>query len=60
MEYEKVRDNKNYMFAPFRSTEEYKLLFEEVMNVIPKGEQFKFVIFMERFRSSILTDKERE
>tara|TARA_Y100000296_G_scaffold46836_1_gene53702 strand:- start:49 stop:231 length:183 start_codon:yes stop_codon:yes gene_type:complete len=60
MKYEKVRDNKNYMFAPFHSTEEYKQMFEEVMDVIPKGEQFKFVMFMERFRSSILTDKERE
>ena len=49
-----------HMFAPFHSTEEYKQLFEEVMDVIPKGEQFKFVMFMERFRSSILTDKEGE
>ena len=48
------------MFAPFHSTEEYKQFFEEVMDVIPEGEKFKFVIFMERFRSSILTDKEGE
>ena len=54
--YKKVRDNKNYMFAEFRSKEEYQNAYESVMDNTIKGNQFELVIFIERLRTTMLTD----
>ena len=54
--YKKVRDNKNYMFAEFRSKEEYQNAYESVMDNTIKGNQFELVIFIERLRTTMLTE----
>jgi|TARA_Y100000310_G_scaffold190819_1_gene190806 hypothetical protein len=54
--YKKVRDNKNYMFAEFHSKEEYQNAYESVMDNTIKGNQFELVIFIERLRTTMLTE----
>ena len=54
--YKKVRDNKNYMFAEFRSKEEYQNAYESVMDNTIKGNQFELVIFIERLRTTMLAE----
>ena len=56
--YKKVRDNKNYMFAEFHSKEEYQNAYESVMDNTIKGNQFELVIFIERLRTTMLTERE--
>ena len=56
--YKKVRDNKNYMFAEFRSKEEYQNAYESVIDNTIKGNQFELVIFIERLRTTMLTERE--
>ena len=54
--YKKVRDNKNCMFAEFHSKEEYQNAYESVMDNTIKGNQFELVIFIERLRTTMLTE----
>ena len=54
--YKKVRDNKYYMFAEFHSKEEYQNAYESVMDNTIKGNQFELVIFIERLRTTMLTE----
>ena len=56
--YKKVRDNKNYMFAEFRSREEYKDAYKSVMNNTLKNNQFELVVFIERLRTTMLCSLE--
>ena len=51
------RDNKNYMFAEFRSKEEYQEAYKSVMNNTLKDNQFELVVFIERLRSTMLTER---
>ena len=55
--YEKVRDNKNYMFAEFRSREEYKDAYKSVLDNARKGTQAELVIFIERLRTTMIEGK---
>jgi len=52
--YEKVRDNKNYMFAEFHSKDEYQQAYESVLNNTKRNSQFELVIFIERLRTTML------
>ena len=56
--YKKVRDNKNYMFAEFRSREEYQDAYKSVMNNTLKNNQFELVVFIERLRTTMLCSLE--
>ena len=53
----KVRDNKNYLFAPFNSSEEYKEAYKSVNKKLPSKDRFEFLMFVERIRSTILTER---
>ena len=53
-EYKKVRDNKNYMFAEFRSKKEYQDAYKSVMDNTLKDSQFELMIFIERLRTTML------
>ena len=57
--YKKVRDNKNYMFSKFRSKEEYQEAYKSVMDNTLKDSQFELVIFVERLRTTMLTEREK-
>ena len=52
--YEKVRDNKNCMFAEFHSKDEYQQAYESVLNNTKRNSQFELVIFIERLRTTML------
>ena len=56
--YEKVRDNKNYMFAEFHSKDEYQQAYESVLNNTKRNSQFELVIFIERLRTTMLCSLE--
>ena len=56
--YEKVRDNKNYMFAEFHSKDEYQQAYKSVLNNTRKGSQSELVIFIERLRTTMLSSIE--
>ena len=45
------------MFAEFRSKEEYQEAYKSVMNNTLKDNQFELVVFIERFRSTMLTER---
>tara|TARA_R100001530_G_scaffold132718_1_gene105394 strand:- start:20 stop:175 length:156 start_codon:yes stop_codon:yes gene_type:complete len=47
---------KNYMFAEFKSQEEYQDAYKSVMDNTFKGSQFELIIFIERLRSTMLTE----
>ena len=53
-EYKKVRDNKNYMFAEFRSKKEYQEAYKSVINNTLNADQFELVVFIERLRTTML------
>ena len=48
--------SKNYMFAEFHSKKEYQEAYESVLNNTLKGSQFELVIFIERLRTTMLTE----
>ena len=52
--YEKVRDNKNYMFGEFHSKDESQQAYESVLNNTKRNSQFELVIFIERLRTTML------
>ena len=45
---------KNYMFAEFKSQDEYQNAYKSVMNNTLKDDQFELVIFIERLRTTML------
>jgi hypothetical protein len=57
-EYKKVRDNKNYMFAEFRSKKEYQEAYKSVINNTLNADQFELVVFIERLRTTMLIERE--
>ena len=57
-EYKKVRDNKNYMFAEFRSKKEYQEEYKSVINNTLNADQFELVVFIERLRTTMLIERE--
>ena len=44
----------NYMFAEFKSQEEYQDAYKSVMNNTLKDDQFELVVFIERLRTTML------
>jgi len=48
---------KNYMFAEFKSQEEYQDAYKSVTNKMPYADQFELVIFIERLRTTMLTER---
>ena len=52
--YKKVRDNKNYLFAGYRSKDEYQDAYKSVMDKMPYQDQFELVVFIERLRTTML------
>ena len=55
---EMARDNKNYLFAEFKSKEEYKEAYKSVMDKLPKECQFEFAVLIERLRTTMLCSLE--
>ena len=45
---------KNYMFAEFKSQDEYQDAYKSVMNNTLKDDQFELVVFIERLRTTML------
>ena len=52
-----VKVDGNYMFAPFNSREEYKEAYQSVNKKIPSRDRFEFLVFVERVRSTVLTER---
>ena len=48
--------NKKYMFAEFHSQKEYQDAYKSVMDNTITNSQFELVIFIERLRTTILTE----
>ena len=48
----------NYMFAEYKSKDEYQEAYKSVMDKMPYQDQFQLVVFIERLRSTMLTEKE--
>ena len=46
--------NKKYMFAEFKSQEEYQNAYKSVMDNTITNSQFELVIFIERLRTTML------
>mgnify|MGYP003149624109 CR=1 FL=1 len=46
-----------YMFAEFKSKKEYQDAYESVMDNTLKDSQFELVVFIERLRTTILTER---
>ena len=53
-----IKITKKYMFAEFRSKEEYQDAYESVLNNTKKGNQAELVIFIGRLRTTMLTERE--
>ena len=49
--------SKKYMFAEFHSQKEYQQAYESVMDNTFKDDRFELVIFIERLRTTILTER---
>ena len=49
----KYRKKPTSMFAEFHSSDEYQKAYKEVMDNMPKGKQFQFVVFVERLRETL-------
>ena len=49
--------NKKYMFAEFHSQKEYQDAYKSVMNNTIKDSQFELVVFIERLRTTMLTER---
>jgi hypothetical protein len=50
----------NSMFASFKSSEEYKEHYKEVMSNTLVGYQFQLMVFIERLRSTIIEEQKKE
>ena len=48
---------KNYMFAEFKSQEEYQNAYKSVIDNTITNSQFELVIFIERLRTTMLTER---
>ena len=48
----------NYMFAEYKSKDEYQEAYKSVMDKMPYQDQFQLVVFIERLRTTMLTEKE--
>ena len=44
----------NYMFAEFKSKDEYQQSYGSVMDKMPYADQFELVVFIERLRTTML------
>ena len=51
---------KNYMFAEFKDANEYQNAYRSVMAKMPNNYQFELVVFIERLRSTMLTEQENK
>ena len=45
---------RNYMFADYKSKDEYQEAYESVMDKMPYQSQFELVVFIERLRTTML------
>ena len=52
-------EKKNYMFAEFKSQDEYQDAYRSVMDNTLKDSQFELVIFIERLRTTMLTERKQ-
>ena len=52
-----MEKSKNYMFAEYKSKDEYQEAYKSVMNNTLKGSQFELVVFIERLRTTMLTER---
>ena len=46
--------DKNYMFAEYKSKDEYQESYKSVMDKMPYQSQFELVVFIERLRTTML------
>ena len=51
---------KNYMFAEYKSKDEYKEAYKSVMGNTPKDSQFELIVFIERLRTTMLTERDNK
>ena len=53
-----MSSGKNYMFKEYESKEEYQEAYKSVMNNTLTDDQFELVVFIERLRTTMLTEGE--
>ncbi len=51
---------KNYMFAEYKDKDEYQEAYKSVMDKMPYVNQFELAVFIERLRSTMLTELDKE
>jgi len=51
---------KNYMFAEYKSKDEYQEAYKSVMDKMPYVNQFELVEFIEKLRTTMLTERENK
>tara|TARA_Y100000310_G_scaffold323773_1_gene384659 strand:- start:50 stop:241 length:192 start_codon:yes stop_codon:yes gene_type:complete len=51
-----VKVGKNFLFAPFNSKKEYREAYQSISKQLPSRDRFEFLVFVERIRSTILTE----
>ena len=44
----------NYMFAEYKSSDEYQESYKSVMDKMPYADQFELMVFIERLRTTML------
>ena len=49
-----MKAKRNYMFAEFKSQDEYQDAYKSIMNNTLKDDQFELVVFIERLRTTML------
>ena len=52
-----VKIKKKYMFAEFNSQKEYQEAYKRVMDNTTKDSQFELVVFIERLRATLITER---
>jgi len=52
-----VKVGGNFLFAPFNSREEYREAYNSVKKKLSSKDRFEFLVFVERVRSTILTER---
>ena len=50
--------SKNYMFKEYENKDEYQDAYKSVMDKMPYASQFELVVFIERLRTTMLTEGE--
>ena len=50
---------KNYMFAEFKSQDEYKEAYKSVMKNTLKDSQFELTVFIERLKTTMLIENRK-